>query len=289
MTVSEPAASSSASPGSDSTTVEGRPEVARRGMLFPILLMLAAVGYFLFVGYRLTVPVAGGVGAEKAGFLARCREICEQYGLLPSGDLAKDAKAYLEVAQKNKLSDSLEKILADETFEPAASQSHELIGMAAPGFELVDTSGAKRTLAELRQDRPIIVVFYYGYWCNHCVAQLFGLDKDLNYLRELGADVVAISADAPEHTAEKFKQYGQFHFTVLSDPDNKVAEAYRVFRPAGDGEPELLDHGTFVVDRQGKIVWANQGPEPFLDNKTLLFALKKAEQAGTADEANSPE
>jgi len=252
------------------------PSPKRSGLAFPIFLVVVAVAYFVFVGFRIALPVSNGGGGEEPGFLARCREVCERYGLLPTGNLAKDAEAYLNVAQTNKLSDDLAKILADQSFEPAASQTHRLTGELAPDFALLDVTGTKRPFAELSNGRPVVVVFYYGYWCNHCVAQLFGLDKDLHYFRELGADVVAISADSPEHTAGKFKEYGDFHFSVLSDPGNRVAEAYDVFRPATASEPEALDHGTFVVDAQGRIVWSNRGPEPFLDNKTLLFVLAKS-------------
>lgn len=266
---------------------EAAPQRPKSGLVFPMLLVVAAVVYFGFVGFRIAMPVRGAGDSASSGFLARCRAICERYGLLPTGNLAEDAKAYLEVAQPNKLSDGLEEILADEKFEPATSQEHPLVGQSAPAFELQDTSKTTRRLNELTSGRPLIVVFYYGYFCNHCVAQLFGIDKDLHYFRELGADVVAISADSPEHTAEKFKEYGEFHFPVLSDPDNRIAEAYRVFRPERDGEAELLEHGTFVVDAQGQIVWANHGPEPFLDNKTLLFVLAKATGKLPTEKASS--
>ena len=89
---------------------------------------------------------------------------------------------------------------------------------------------------------------------------------------------MAISADAPEHTVDKYREYGEFQFPLLSDADNSVAEAYHVLRREMNGEPELLDHGTFVVDAKGEIVWANQGPEPFVDNKSLLFVLGKLQQ-----------
>jgi len=266
----------------DQTSTAATTPRGRSGLAFPIILVVAAVAYFAFVGFRLTMPVSRGLEGESPGFLARCREICERYGLLPTGNLAKDAEAYLEIAQANKLSDGLEKILADEAFEPIATQAHPLTGEPAPDFALLDSARKEQGLAELRNGRPTVVVFYYGYWCNHCVAQLFGLEKDLHYFRELGAEVIAISADSPEHTTEKFKEYGQFHFPVLSDPENKIAEAYQVFRPATQAEPELLDHGTFVLNAEGKILWSNFGPEPFLDNKTLLFVLAKSLEKTTS-------
>jgi hypothetical protein len=34
-----------------------------------------------------------------------------------------------------------------------------------------------------------------------------------------------------------------------------------------------MNHGTFIVDRNGKVIWGTQGKEPFLDNKTLLNVI----------------
>ncbi|MFO1023327.1 MAG: peroxiredoxin family protein [Planctomycetales bacterium] len=224
----------------------------------------------------------GGAFAEK------CREICLAYGLLPTGHVANDARAYLEVAKPQELSADLATILNDREFHVAETQPHSLIGKSAPDFSLVDSSGNSRTLAELRNGKPLILVFYLGYGCSHCVAQLFGLDKDLRYFRELGCDVVAVSFDTPETTRQKYKEYGEFHFPVLSDPENKVAQKYGVFTPAKGDIEESLDHGTFVIDAAGKIIWANQGSQPFLDNKSLLRLVEATRKNPSDNLAERP-
>jgi hypothetical protein len=38
-----------------------------------------------------------------------------------------------------------------------------------------------------------------------------------------------------------------------------------------------MDHGTFVLDRHGKVIWSQQGGEPWLDNKTLLHVIAKSQ------------
>jgi peroxiredoxin len=99
---------------------------------------------------------------------------------------------------------------------------------------------------------------------------LFALQKDLEYFHELGAEVVAISADAPEHTREKYGEYGGFAFPVLSDPDYSVSEAWGIYvRPSPTQQEDLL-HGTFVIDRSGIVIFANRGYQPFVDNQSLL-------------------
>ena len=116
----------------------------------------------------------------------------------------------------------------------------------------------------------MVVVFYLGYGCSHCVAQLIALDKDLHYFHELGAEIVAISSDESSHTAERFQEYGRFHFPVLADVDNSIAQAWDVYQPESPERSEFSKHGTFVVDRTGHLIWAVTGTEPFLDNKSLL-------------------
>jgi hypothetical protein len=65
---------------------------------------------------------------------------------------------------------------------------------------------------------------------------------------------------------------------VLTDPSNKVAEKYETYVRSvkADQEGDLL-HGTFVISRQGKIVWTNRGDSPFTENRTLLYEAARAE------------
>jgi peroxiredoxin len=138
-------------------------------------------------------------------------------------------------------------------------------------------NGLEQKLSELGKGRPVVVVFYLGYGCSHCVAQLLALDKDLHYFSELDADIVAISSDSSEHTAEKYKEYGEFHFPVLADVDYAVAQKWGVYQPETDERPEFMNHGTFIVDSHGKVIWGAQGKEPFLDNETLLHVVAKSQ------------
>lgn len=211
-----------------------------------------------------------------AGILEQCRQICLKYGLISTGNVRKDAEAYLQVAQSTKLTSGLSEILNSAT-SVVASQPHALLQKDAPDFSLPDDAKLTQKLSELRHNRPVIVVFYLGYGCSHCVAQLVALDKDLHYFRELDADIVAISSDSPEHTAERFAEYGRFGFPVVADVDQSVSEQWGVLHRGTEEGDDIVDHGTFVVDRNGKVVWAFQGKEPFLDNRTLLHVIAKSQ------------
>ena len=243
--------------------------------LFLGFLFLIACAYATMLIYHVSRPP--GTVAENDGILEQCRQICLRYGLVSTGNVRKDAEAYLHVVQKQNLTQGLSEILSDSAFRPAASQEHPLLNQTAPEFALPDDAGKTQSLTTLGKDRPVLVVFYLGYGCSHCVAQLIALEKDLHYFRELDADVVAISSDQPSHTAERFQEYGRFHFPVLADVSKTVAQAWNVYQPESGDQPEFNKHGTFIVDRTGRVVWAGMGAEPFIDNKSLLHIIARAQ------------
>jgi peroxiredoxin len=188
----------------------------------------------------------------------------------PGTDLAGEVRAYLRERGVRPLSEPLQKLLSDAAGHDVPTQPHPLLGKKAPDFELEDPHGDKHTLRSYLNRGPVVLVFYYGYYCNHCVSQLFALDKDWPYFHELGAEVVALSPDPPADTRQRFRRYGEFKFPVLSDPKNAVAQCYGVFQPAESGKAENLDHATFVIDRDGTVRWAQRGDEPFTDDLALI-------------------
>lgn len=251
-----------------------RPRDLSTRIFLGFLGFIAALYGVILVYHTMNPPEAA---VENSGLLEQCRQICMQYGLVTTGHIRKDAEAYLRAAQKGRLTEGLSVVLAESNFVPNTSQPNALLQRTAPDFSLPDVKGLNQELSQLGKDRPIVVVFYLGYGCSHCVAQLLALDKDQHYFRELDADIVAISSDTSEHTAEKYKEYGEFHFPVLADVDYAVSTQWGVHQPETDGKPEFMKHGTFVVDRSGKVIWAAVGNEPFLDNKTLLHVLAKSQ------------
>jgi peroxiredoxin len=256
----------------DSSAARQRHIQYRRRVFLTIGLSIAGF-YAIILGYHFLTPEPSK--AASSSVLEQCRELCLQYGLIPTGHVANDAKAYLNSARTEKLSAPLREILSDPHFVVAESKEHALLKRPALDFQLSNHKGKPVSLAELNREGPVVLVFYMGYDCSHCVAQLFGLNEDLAHFRELGARIVAISADPPEETAAKFAEYGAFDFTVLSDPGNQVAQAYGVYRPETNEIPADLKHGTFLIGPTGKVIFATYGYKPFLDNKSLLYMLSE--------------
>lgn len=222
------------------------------------------------------LAVAVGLTCLLAGTTVAVSLLRERHPPAPAQpDLAQEAQADLDRRNYKPVSEPLAALLSDPTYKPTPTQAHPLLGQPAPDFSLADTDGKAVSLSERLKSGPVVLVFYYGYHCNHCVSQLFALNKDIEKFRELGAIVLAVSADPSDQTRERFKQYGAFDFQVLSDPSNAVAAKYGTYTPsAKPGEDGDLLHGTFVIDRAGRVVWANRGDGPFTENRTLLRELR---------------
>lgn len=197
----------------------------------------------------------------------------------PELDLAAAAQDDLATRDYRPLSGTLDALLSEKSYKPVPTQAHPLLGKQAPDFTLPDVDGNPWTLSKEVNQGPVVLVFYYGYHCNHCVSQLFGLSKDIEKFDELGVRVVAVSADPPGLTRERYKKYGAFAFPVLSDPDNKVAEPYGTFtRGLNQGDEDDQLHGTFVIDRDRVVVWVNRGDGPFVENRTLLLEARRCDR-----------
>jgi peroxiredoxin len=242
--------------------------------------LLGALGLF-FVRLKTRVFLQAALLAAGVGLLAWSAWVHWLRPRAPAAppdfDVASAAREFLRDRKVRPLSEPLERLLADTTAKRVETQPHALLGKTAPDFELADSGGRPLRLRERLRRGPVVLVFYYGYYCNHCVSQLFALNDDLKKFRELGAEVVAVSADPPELTRQRFKQYGEFAFPVLADPGHKAAQLYGVFRPAAGKESEDLQHGTFVIGRDGLVHWAHRGYEPFTGNRTLLYELARLE------------
>ena len=226
------------------------------------------------------LPLAGILTALAASmvFFLMLRPKPDDPDKLDHSNLAAEAMADLESRGVRPLSGALDELLSDPSFKPIPTQAHLLLATAVPDVELADAFDERFKLSEALQRGPVVVVFYYGYFCNHCVSQLFALSKDRELFQELGATIVAISSDPPKLTRERFEKYGPFEFSVLSDSTHRVAELYGTYKPAAKpGEEGDVAHGTFVISRNGQIVWANRGDNPFTDNRTLLRAIAIAE------------
>jgi peroxiredoxin len=160
------------------------------------------------------------------------------------------------------------------------------IGSKAPAFELKDHNGALVSSTDLLDKGRLVICFFRGRWCPFCVGQMEAMNLLLPQLEPAEAALVAISPQTVQQSFFMVDQH-KLRFPLLSDPGNQVARefglAYRVpdeqqaiYRRAfvnlpfanGDGSWELPIPATFIVDRDGSILYASadedytQRPEP---------------------------
>ena len=126
------------------------------------------------------------------------------------------------------------------------------VGDKAPDFTLRGTGGRTYSLADYR-GQPVVIVFYPGDDTPVCTKQLNAYNDGLGQFSDLGAQVLAISAqDVPSH--EKFSsKHGGFEFPLLADTDKSVAASYGILGPIG-----FPRRSVFIVDRDGTIRYAHR-------------------------------
>ena len=153
-------------------------------------------------------------------------------------------------------------------------------GDTAPDFSLFDDQMQPFSLAEARQDGPVVLLFFPGAFTSVCTTELNTVGNDYARYEDLGATVVGISTDSPFALAEFKKAHG-FPFPLLSDHDGDVSEAYGS-KYDGDFTPMKLSRiakrSAFVVRPDGTLAYAevldNAGEQPDFD--ALIEALEGA-------------
>ena len=141
----------------------------------------------------------------------------------------------------------------------------------APAWSLTDGKG-RRTSASDYRGRPLVMMFFLGRGCVHCMEQLNAFADVADAFGKAGIALVAVSTDSSAGVKETgAKGAGRFPFPVLSDPSK---EAFRAFR-AYDGFEQAALHGTLLIDGQGSVRWQDISYEPFLETSFLLTEAKR--------------
>lgn len=148
------------------------------------------------------------------------------------------------------------------------------IGDAAPDFTLhgvgPGTGDRSYTLSEFR-GQPVILVFYPGDDTPVCTKQLNSYNDDLSQFADLGAQVLALSAQDLESHAKFAAKHG-FQFPLLADTSKDVAGSYGTLGPLG-----FPRRSVFVVDGAGIVRYAHRAIAglTFRPVAELVAVLKK--------------
>lgn len=148
---------------------------------------------------------------------------------------------------------------ADFTFSPPSSarevsslpassvQTASLIGSQAPDFTLQDANGKSVSLRDFRG--KVVIVDFWASWCGPCRAQMPYLQDLHQKLADKGLVVLGLDIGEDSETVTEFAKQSGYTFTLLLGGEPDVDTSYYV-----GAFPT-----TVVLDRQGKIVYRDEG------------------------------
>jgi peroxiredoxin Q/BCP len=146
-------------------------------------------------------------------------------------------------------------------------------GKPAPDFELTTDTGERVKLSDFR-GRPVVLYFYPKDDTPGCTKEARGFRDVYSEFEQRGAVVLGVSPD-DEASHVRFKEKYALPFTLLADPDHKVAETYGVWveRNYAGRKYMGINRSTFVIDADGKLVKAMHGVKPDGHPDKVLQAL----------------
>lgn len=141
--------------------------------------------------------------------------------------------------------------MAKKTTEETPS---DMIGKKAPTFSLPDQDGKIHTLSDYK-GKWVVLYAYPKDSTPGCSAQSCGFRDTTAEFTKLGAVVLGISI-LDSKSKKKFSEKFSLNFPLLADEDNKVCEAYGIWKQKSMyGKTYMgVSRETFVIDPDGKIV-----------------------------------
>lgn len=128
------------------------------------------------------------------------------------------------------------------------------VGEQAPLFSLKDENEEVVNLADVVGKKQVLVYFYPKAMTPGCTVQAQALRDSKAALDDLNTQVFGISPDEPKRLA-KFCQRDELNFTLLSDPDHSVADAFGVWglKKFMGREYDGIHRLSFLIGLDGKI------------------------------------
>ena len=176
--------------------------------------------------------------------------------------------------------------LISAAFASASGQQGLSVGDKAPVFKATADDGSIWDIKKFLGKDYIVVYFYPGAMTGGCTKQACSYRDHQNDLNSVDAVVVGISSDKVENL-KLFRQAENLNFTLLSDEKGAIAKAFGV--PLGEGgsikrtvagiEHELVreisaKRWTFIVGKDGKIIYKNEAVNAEKDSEEVLSFLK---------------
>ena len=128
-----------------------------------------------------------------------------------------------------------------------------IAGAFAPDFESTDQHGNKVTLNQFR-GKKIILYFYPKDDTPGCTAEACSFRDSYAPLQSLGFEIIGVSIDN-EKSHKSFITKYELPFTLVSDSDHKIVEAYGVWVEKNNYGKKYMGTAreTFIINAEGII------------------------------------
>ena len=129
-------------------------------------------------------------------------------------------------------------------------------GTRAPEFRLPDQNGKMHSLSDYK-GKKVILYFYPKDNTSGCTKQACGFAERYPQFQEKGAVVLGISKDSVA-SQKKFEEKYGLPFTLLSDTEKTVIQAYDVWKEKKNyGKVSMgVVRTTYLIDEEGVIIRA---------------------------------
>lgn len=143
-------------------------------------------------------------------------------------------------------------------------------GTKAPDFTLLDQNGEIHKLSDYA-GKKVILYFYPKDNTAGCTKQACGFSERYPQFTEKNAVVLGISKDSVA-SHKKFEEKYGLAFTLLSDTEHKVIEAYDVWKEKKNyGKVYMgIVRTTYLIDENGIIIKANDKVKAADDPENML-------------------
>ena len=147
------------------------------------------------------------------------------------------------------------------------------VGTQAPDFTLPDQDGQMHSLKEYRGQK-VVLYFYPKDNTPGCSRQASGFGELYPQFTEKGAVVLGVSKDSVA-SHKKFQEKYNLPFTLLSDPEKTVIQAYDVWKEKKlYGKVSMgVVRSTYLIDENGIIIRALDKVKPGNNPAQMLAEL----------------
>ena len=142
------------------------------------------------------------------------------------------------------------------------------------GFELPDQNGVMHRLEDYK-GKKVILYFYPKDNTPGCTKQACGYSERYPQFMEKGAVILGVSKDSVASHKRFEEKYG-LAFTLLSDPERTVIEAYDVWKEKKNyGKVSMgVVRTTYLIDEDGIIIRANDKVKAADDAEKMLGEME---------------